>query len=83
MVSFLMNQVVGFITASYTLQGTHAAETEAVLHSVEIGKASFKVSGQAAYIWYLDFRTCHLLGRAEKGHYLLINMFCTFEFSQL
>lgn len=51
MVSLLMNRVVGFITASYASQGTQAAETEAILHSVETRKASFKVSGQAAYIW--------------------------------
>lgn len=67
MVSLLMNQVVGFITASYTLQGTQAAETKAVLHSVETRKDSFKC-GQAAYIWYLVFRTCHMLGRTGKGH---------------
>lgn len=36
MVSLLMNQVVGFITASYTLQGTQAAETEAILHKLHL-----------------------------------------------
>lgn len=61
MVSLLMNQIVGFITASHTLQGTQAAETEAILHGMKTRKATCKASGQASYIWYLNLRTCHLL----------------------
>lgn len=61
MVSPLIKQDVGFITASHTLQGTQAAETEAILHGMETRKASCKVSGQAAYIRHMNLRTCHLL----------------------
>lgn len=61
MISLLMNQDVGFSTASHTLQGAQAIETEAILHGMETRKASYKVSGQAAYMWYLNLRTCCLL----------------------
>lgn len=61
MISLLMNQDGGFITASQTLQGAQAAETEAIQCGLKTRNSSRKVSGQAAYIWYLNLRTCHLL----------------------
>jgi len=67
-----MNQDVGFITASHSSQGTQGAKTEAVLHGMKTRKASSKVSGQAAYIWYLNLKTCiiekpELHREVEKG----------------